>query len=158
MITYIIKSQHYYKIGKTNHQARRLKEYDTHNPDFEVIHIIPINCEKQLHELFKDKHHKLEWFLLDDTDIEIIKQLEQDNELKDKSKKQRKPSKFEASPSLIKHREYINNLEEERIVKSLKGRTRCVAIKADNKQCTAPASTKDYCRTHAKMYSNNIQE
>lgn len=72
MVTYIIKSNGLYKIGKTVHLENRLSSYATHNPFFELIMKLEGDYESQLHTHFKDKHIKLEWFKLDDSDISSI--------------------------------------------------------------------------------------
>jgi len=72
MITYVLKSGNYYKIGRTNDLKRRIKQYETHNPIIELICSIDCDCEYYLHYRFKDKVIKNEWFLLTDEDITFI--------------------------------------------------------------------------------------
>lgn len=78
MITYILKSQGLHKIGKTKDLEDRLAAYRTHNPYFELIYTIPVDCEELLHNLFKSKRKHLEWFELDDNDIAKIAELSVD--------------------------------------------------------------------------------
>lgn len=74
MITYIIKSGEYFKIGKTVNLAKRLKQYDTHNPDYQMVIGIDGDCEEYLHKLFELYHYKLEWFKLPLNWEEILEQ------------------------------------------------------------------------------------
>lgn len=73
MITYIIESQGIYKIGKTENIEYRLSCYRTHNPKFELIHVMEFDCEMFLHNHFKEKQYMLEWFYLDEDDISWIR-------------------------------------------------------------------------------------
>ena len=93
IITYIIESQGYYKIGRTDDMERRITEYNTHNPKYEVIHIISMDCESFLHKHFESKRVRFEWFDLLNEDIDWIKSnhelLSQNTqEIKDKKAKE----------------------------------------------------------------------
>ena len=61
---YLIKSSKYLKIGFTNNLEDRLKQYDTHNPDYELISTLNIakRHEKRIQDLCMPYHYKLEWF------------------------------------------------------------------------------------------------
>lgn len=72
MKTYILRCQDWYKIGKTSNLKRRLLDYDTHNPDYELIYLMNFDCEQFLHVHFANKRHKLEWYNLDKEDINWI--------------------------------------------------------------------------------------
>lgn len=73
MYTYVIKSCGYYKIGKTQSIESRLKVFETHNPNFELVYLINIDCENYLHCHFYKKRYKLEWFTLEIEDLEWIR-------------------------------------------------------------------------------------
>lgn len=72
MITYIIESQGFYKIGKTKNISTRLKCFNTHCFNFKLIKIIYKDIESLLHLVFAEKRVKLEWFNLDDEDLLFI--------------------------------------------------------------------------------------
>lgn len=74
MITYIIKSGEYHKIGKTSNLDKRLEQYNTHNPNYQVVKIIEGNCETYLQKLFRAYHYKTEWFIFPVNWEEIIEQ------------------------------------------------------------------------------------
>ena len=74
-LTYIIESQGYYKIGKTKDLETRLKVFDTHCFKFAVVKLIYSDIEDVLHEVFKHKRIKLEWFALDKEDLDSIDQI-----------------------------------------------------------------------------------
>ena len=64
---YLIKSYSAIKIGSTNNIKMRMREYKTHNPDFELIDIADgtESEEKILHSKLKDFKYKnsKEWFI-----------------------------------------------------------------------------------------------
>jgi predicted GIY-YIG superfamily endonuclease len=69
-----------YKIGYTNNLKKRLTELNTGNPGklsllkyFETK--IPTKLEKVLHNRYKSKKIKGEWFELDDTDISSFNEI-----------------------------------------------------------------------------------
>ena len=77
---YIIKSNLYYKIGYTTNYKKRLKNYQTHNPDVSTICVIesPIafNCESYLKEKFHKNNINGEWFDLNKEELgEALKYL-----------------------------------------------------------------------------------
>lgn len=61
---YLIKSSKYLKIGFTDNLEDRLKQYDTHNPDYELISTLNVakRHEKRIQDLCMPYHYKLEWF------------------------------------------------------------------------------------------------
>lgn len=61
---YLIKSAEYLKIGYTDNLDSRLKQYDTHNPNYELLGTQNLSKwhESKLHEMCKEHHAKLEWF------------------------------------------------------------------------------------------------
>ncbi len=81
MITYIIKSQDYYKIGKTSNLSMRLKSFDTHCPHFDLVKVINDDVERILHNYFSDKRMKLEWFKLDEIDLSSIDNIAKNKDL-----------------------------------------------------------------------------
>lgn len=78
---YVIEAigQGYYKIGFSSDINQRIKELSRSYP-FEVEIFCSFHSddmvkdEKELHEKFKEKRHKSEWFYLDTSDLEEIKQ------------------------------------------------------------------------------------
>lgn len=61
---YLIESGNFYKIGYAKDIKQRLKAYNTHNPNFNLIDYMEgdIQDEHTLHELCMDYKEKLEWF------------------------------------------------------------------------------------------------
>ena len=81
-IVYLLKIENkpQYKIGVTNNLNRRLKQISPKMPfELKVIHTIKDNqiykLEEKLHNKFKDKKIKGEWFKLNDNDVNYIKGL-----------------------------------------------------------------------------------
>lgn len=77
---YILKSGIYYKIGISKNPKTRLQFYITENPnEIEIIANKKVEdsktLEKRLHEKFKNKIHRGEWFLLEAHDVENAKDL-----------------------------------------------------------------------------------
>jgi len=75
---YVYRQGIYYKIGRTKNIASRQKKYVTENPNgFQVVFEFPVDdyiqIESDLHQFFEHKRHRGEWFLLNDGDLEIIK-------------------------------------------------------------------------------------
>lgn len=77
---YILESQWFYKIGYAEKFNSRLSSIKTGNP-FDINVVLkfednnPIEIERYLHNKFKEKRHKWEWFSLLKNDIdEIIKE------------------------------------------------------------------------------------
>lgn len=61
---YLIESGEYYKIGYAQNVDKRMKAYNTHNPDYKLIDVMPgtTSDEAVLHELCAEYQNKLEWF------------------------------------------------------------------------------------------------
>lgn len=61
---YLIKSENYLKIGYTDNLARRVCQYKTHNPNFQVEDSMEgtKDTEKQIHKLIKEYQYQGEWF------------------------------------------------------------------------------------------------
>jgi len=75
---YIIKQWKYYKIWKTIDIQSRIKKYITENPnEIELIHSYKVKDytseEKILHNKYKNKNYRWEWFELSKEDILYIK-------------------------------------------------------------------------------------
>lgn len=74
---YVIKVLGYYKIGKTQNPNNRFGEYTKLMQEPEVIILKKVsnyhNVEIELHKMFKHKHTRGEWYLLNNNDISIIK-------------------------------------------------------------------------------------
>lgn len=73
---YLIESGNFYKIGFTENLKSRMKQYTTHNPDYRLIDNFDGDKEdeKELHELYKEFHHSLEWFNKDERILEIFQE------------------------------------------------------------------------------------
>lgn len=77
---YVIKCDKYYKIGRAFNVYNRLTVIKVSSP-FQTDLILAgkvkdnIDIEKKLHNLFKDKHHKGEWYLLNKKDLYKIKDI-----------------------------------------------------------------------------------
>jgi len=73
---YIAKHNDFYKIGRTNNLNRRFKTMRTGNPIIILIasRLVENNIilENELHNKFKDKHFKGEWYLLEEKDLDIL--------------------------------------------------------------------------------------
>lgn len=74
---YLIKLNEYIKIGISVDPQKRLSSLDGATPySMEIIHTIETDnmqrLEQELHSRFVAKHHKKEWFLLSDKDIEDV--------------------------------------------------------------------------------------
>lgn len=70
----------YYKIGLTKNPNKRYKQISPKMPfELEKVHLIKTNCryklEELLHEKYKNKRIKGEWFKLNNKDVEFIKKL-----------------------------------------------------------------------------------
>ena len=65
---YFIKSSNYLKVGFSSDVPKRMKQYATHNPDFELLCIIAgdVKLERQIQAEMNQFHFKLEWFHCDE--------------------------------------------------------------------------------------------
>ena len=61
---YFIKSGSYVKIGFAKDIKKRMKQYSTHNPNFQLLDSIDgeLKEEKFLHKILKNYQFKTEWF------------------------------------------------------------------------------------------------
>ena len=73
--TYLLldQSSGYCKIGKTSDITKRIKALSCGNPDIELLFTIDDDVEGLLHETYKDKRVKAEWFALSLKDISNIR-------------------------------------------------------------------------------------
>ena len=74
--TYILKdtSSKLYKIGRSSNVEERLKSLSVANPNLKIILVIDSNVEKQLHKHFKEKKVSSEWYSLNSSDIDYVKE------------------------------------------------------------------------------------
>lgn len=74
LYTYIMydRSTGYYKIGQSVNPHHREKTMQAEKPTIDTILLLPINKEYELHQLFKSKHIRGEWFSLDADDILLL--------------------------------------------------------------------------------------
>lgn len=73
-ITYVIKTDAYYKIGCTTNIAQRIQSLKNGCPtEITLLFTIDKNVETELHRMFASKRIRGEWFALDDNDIDSIK-------------------------------------------------------------------------------------
>tara|TARA_R100001443_G_scaffold30830_2_gene44735 strand:+ start:3114 stop:3941 length:828 start_codon:yes stop_codon:yes gene_type:complete len=72
----IDKNTGYYKIGRSIHPKFRERTLQSEKPTIEMLfhHNAMIKDEKELHELFKNKRVRGEWFDLNGTDLNKIKE------------------------------------------------------------------------------------
>lgn len=61
---YLIKSGKYVKIGYAKDVSKRLKDYYTHNPDYQLLDTLEGNLKTEtfLHKILKPYQHRTEWF------------------------------------------------------------------------------------------------
>lgn len=78
---YVVKCQEYYKIGRTGLDVNnRIKQLQVSNPH-ELQLVLhggtdnPSDLELSLHEYFKDKHHRGEWYKLGDEDLVTLEDI-----------------------------------------------------------------------------------
>jgi hypothetical protein len=76
-LVYIARSGEYHKIGLTSDFERRREELTKNTPlEITWAYLIPTSdmhkLEKTLHEKYKNKRHKGEWFNLSETDLKEI--------------------------------------------------------------------------------------
>lgn len=72
---YFIRSGEYVKIGRTNNIRNRLSQLNAMNPHgVDLVHVLEKEGyrEKEMHEKFKDRHWRGEWFLLSDEECEVV--------------------------------------------------------------------------------------
>ena len=86
---YLMYDGKYYKIGKSIHPQKRLKQFKTANPNIEIVAISKLVAEKDLHSLYKNKNITLEWFDLTNEDVNEIKLLFKDGKAHIKLKQMR---------------------------------------------------------------------
>ncbi len=79
---YVIKCNEFYKIGVSTELPDRLSNIKVHNPydvsivfAYEVPQGFAYEVESLFHSLFAAKKHRGEWFLLNDVDLNTIKEL-----------------------------------------------------------------------------------
>lgn len=72
--TYIIEDEHthLFKIGRSKDIANRYKTLQSTAPLLKLIMKSENDCEKILHEKFKDKRVRGEWFKLEEPDLILI--------------------------------------------------------------------------------------
>ena len=70
--TYLIQQDEYLKIGFTNNLFNRIRQYETHNVNPNLIYYIIGNVEKELHQLFYEYKYKNEWFYYNDNIIKYF--------------------------------------------------------------------------------------
>ena len=75
---YVFEQKGYFKIGISNNPARRLCSVQASTPfDVNVVLVVTLNrdaepVEKSLHDYFKEKHYRGEWYKLSKGDIRFI--------------------------------------------------------------------------------------
>lgn len=72
---YVISTTKYVKVGYTSNLEKRLKQYDTHNPDYTIYKTIKKGTaqhELELHNLLKEYKYQGEWFHLNEEVLQII--------------------------------------------------------------------------------------
>jgi hypothetical protein len=64
---YLIESSDYYKIGKAKDVNKRMRQYATHNPDYQLLDMLdaPDSIEVLLHNFLRRWKYKTEWFYKD---------------------------------------------------------------------------------------------
>lgn len=72
---YLIQSGNFLKIGYTSDIVKRMKQYNTCNPDYILLGITEGNREdeKRLHNKFSKLKHKNEWFYYNDSILKEFK-------------------------------------------------------------------------------------
>ena len=105
---YLMYDGKYYKIGKSIHPQKRLKQLKTANPNIEIVDTSKLVDEKDLHNLYKHKNITLEWFDLTNEDVNEIKSLFKDSEAHIKI------NKIEES-KIEKENEAIQKIEKRKI-------------------------------------------
>ena len=72
MKTYLLYDGRLYKIGQTNNINQRIKNIYTANPFIKMLGSTDKISEKTLHDIYKNYRVKLEWFDLNDSQVEDI--------------------------------------------------------------------------------------
>lgn len=74
VMTYLMRDNKtlLYKIGKSVDPYQRHKELRCGNPQIELIGLFDTDVESELHQKYKDKRHKGEWFKLSEQDVSDI--------------------------------------------------------------------------------------
>lgn len=75
---YVVRSQGFYKIGRTKNKESRTRKYVTENPlpiEFVVWTEVDAcwHVERELHKALEPKRYRSEWYRLEDGDVEKIK-------------------------------------------------------------------------------------
>lgn len=72
--TYLLMNNRngYYKIGRSINILKREKTLQSEDPDISLISSTPIDIEFELHQKYKDKHIRGEWFSLNESDVKDI--------------------------------------------------------------------------------------
>ena len=110
---YLIKSNDWYKVGRTAVPEERFLKYRTENPFVEILFNVKvknyIRIEEIILEKYAHKKEKGEWFTFNEKDIEDIKRLVESNKIQEmatlreketetiQEKKLRKPPKTKLS-------------------------------------------------------------
>lgn len=76
---YVVKEGHLYKIGMTHDIKTRMTQYKTSTGEHRIVYLIETDdfesLEKELHEIFKERRTRGEWFKLTGDDLKKIKQM-----------------------------------------------------------------------------------
>lgn len=77
MVTYIIQDllSNLYKIGRTSDFDKRFRNLSTGNIHLKPILLLEGDEERFLHQLYQNKHVKLEWYQLNSDDINDVREL-----------------------------------------------------------------------------------
>lgn len=129
---YILKSQYGYKIGKTISVPNRVYIFTIKLPfEVSVVYTARVyqynNVEKALHEMYKDKNIRGEWFNLTDGDVDEIKKVCEEKKVKKDMYVNLKSMKSKIDPrSYLKIKTDLNRYEFELMVSA------CRSIKYDS--------------------------
>lgn len=85
-IVYLIQQNKFLKIGFTTDLEKRLKDYQTHNANFELLYSIQgtRSLEKGLHNKFNHFRYNNEWFFYNDEIIDLFRKYSKQNQYKSK--------------------------------------------------------------------------
>lgn len=123
-ITYIIQSGRFHKIGKTTNLSNRLKQYSTHNPDYQLTMILEGDYEDYLHYYFQQYLYKTEWFIFPEDWKDLLDHSDYKNKSKLFKKIPKPAKKAEIDPKFIELLE-----SPEHVIELMK-----VLIKEESKQ------------------------